>query len=87
MIDGPAFVTPHAVRRFQERIRALPYEAARQAVIDELAEHVVSVRPAHAGRGVMVRVRGGRHSFRAHVLPPPGPALAPVVATVLRSGR
>lgn len=85
MMMGPAFVGPHAVAQFQQRIAPLAYDAARAAILAELAAHVVSVRPAHSGVGVIVRTRGGRFAFRAIV--GPGAGALPSVRTILRSGR
>lgn len=81
MIDGTVFVTPHAVERFRERIAALAYDDARAAILDGLT------RIAGAPANGVVRVRRGPFAFRARIGPPPGPGLAPVVVTILRSGR
>ena len=85
MIAGPVFVTPHSVLAFQARIVPLAYEAARAAILEEIATHVVSLRPAPSGAGVVVRTRGGRYAFRALIGPGEGPL--PAVITILRSGR
>lgn len=45
MIAGPAFVTPHAVSRFRQRIRPLGYEQALGVVIRGLDHGVRSVTP------------------------------------------
>jgi hypothetical protein len=86
-IEGPVFITPHAVRQFQARIApAMTFDAARTALIEGIVAHAVSVRPTQNRRGVTIRVRGGRHAFRAVVMPPVSPGLAPAVVTVLRAG-
>lgn len=82
-LDGPAFVTAHAVRQFQARIAALSYDAARAAILDGLAHHTVTVRPCASGTAVQVRVRHGQYAFRAVVGPGEGPL--PAVITILRS--
>lgn len=58
MIAGPAFVTPHAVRRFCQRITNVPYERALGMIIRGLDRGVRSVTP-------MVQLDGGR--ARCHV--------------------
>lgn len=85
MIAGPAFVGPHPIAQFRSRIAPLSYEQARAAILAELAEHTVSVRPAQSGAGVIVRTRGGRYAFRALI--GPGEGALPAVITILRSGR
>lgn len=85
MIDGQAFVTPHAVRAFQARVAPLPYAAARAAILDGLAEHMVRACPARDG-AVRVRVRHGPYPFRAVLAADPR-GRAPVVVTIERSGR
>jgi len=88
LIDGVAFVTPHAVARFRERIAPLDYEVARAAILDGLTRIAGAPQPArhHPGE-VLVRVRRGPHAFRARLAPPMGPGMAPVVVTVFRGGR
>lgn len=83
MIEGPAFVTPHAIAQFRARIADLPEGEARTAILAHLAHHVVSVRPSPSGRAVVARVRHGRFAFRAVVGPGEGPL--PAVLTILRS--
>lgn len=82
MIAGEAFVTPHAVRAFQERIAPLTYEQALGAIVRELAENVISVKTG--AHGFIARTRGGRFCFRAVIC---GGDPAPVVKTILRSGK
>ncbi len=85
MISGDVFVTPHAVRQFISRIAPqLDYDEALWAIIHELRDHGGEPKPLESGRGIRVRTRGGRYSFRA-VIAPGDPQ--PVVVTVLRSGR
>ncbi len=85
MINGPVFVTPHAVRAFRDRIAPLPYEEARAAILRELDEHTVSVRPSENRQSVVARTRGGRYLFRAVIGPGEGPL--PAVITILKSGH
>lgn len=82
MIDGPCFITPHAVRQFQARIAPLNFEQARAAIIMGLRQYS-NVRPLSNGRGWRVRVRRP-YPFRAVVVLNPGAAL-PSVITILRS--
>lgn len=82
---GGAFVTPHAVRQFQERVApGLTYEQALGAILRGL-ERPANTRPLANGTGWRVRVRRP-WPFRAVVRPDPAGRL-PVVVTVLRSGR
>lgn len=84
MIAGPAFVTPHAVRQFCERVAALDYEHALGAIIRGVEAGVTAgrVRALPNGSGWRVRAKG-TYPFRAVIVP--GKPL-PVVATILRSG-
>lgn len=59
MIAGPAFVTPHAVRRFCQRITNVPYERALGMIIRGLDSGVRSMTP-------LVRLDDGVR-FRRHV--------------------
>jgi len=80
------YITPHAVARFRERIAPqLSPEAARQAIVDELREHGGPAKPLRDGRGVYIRTRGGRYTFRAVICRAEGDDHA--VVTVLRSGH
>lgn len=84
MIRGGYFVTPHAVRRFRDRIRALGFDDAREAILASLASPK-SVRPFPDRPGWCVRTE---HPYRLRVvvMPPdgsPGRPL-PAVTTVLR---
>ena len=58
MIAGPAFVAPHAVQRFRQRILRVEYDQALGAIIRGLDRGVRSVTP-------MVHLDGGR--ARCHV--------------------
>jgi hypothetical protein len=79
---GAVFVTPHAVRRFRERIAALPEAQALAAVIHSLAQ-VKSVKPTSNGRGLAVRTVAP-YRFRAMVMPPTVPGDLPSVVCILR---
>lgn len=81
-IAGDVFVTPHAVRRFQERISPLPENQALAAILHSLRD-VHSVRPAQNGKGLHVRTKAPWR-FRAFIVPPTLPGNAPSVVTVLR---
>jgi len=59
MIAGPAFVTPHAVDRFRQRIVNVPYERALGIIIRGLEHGVRSMTP-------LVRLDDGVR-FRRHV--------------------
>ena len=83
-IVGDFFVTPHAVRQFQSRIRAVSYETALGLIICELRDHRKSVKPTNNGIGLMVRTRG-EHAMRAVIVPKLGSS--PVVVTILRGAR
>lgn len=85
MIDGPAFVTPHAVRQFIARIAPrLGYDAARAAILGGLRD-CGAPKPLRSGAGYYVRVRRGPYLFRAVIVP--GEGTKPAVATILRSGK
>lgn len=86
MIEGAFFVTAHAVKQFQARIAPLPKEAARAAIIGELAAHAKPLKPLPNGAGYYTRTRGGQYFFRA-VIVPGEHGTAPAVATILRSGK
>ena len=78
---GAYLVTPHAVRRFQERIAPLPERHALAAIIRSLANPPVSAKLQKDG--VTVRIRT-RHPWklRAFVAPPTRPGDLPCVVTV-----
>jgi len=85
-IDGPAFITPHAVRQFMARIdRRTDYDQALTAILRGLRDHAREPRPSANGKSVYVRVRGP-HNFRAVVVQEPGGDL-PTVVTILKSGK
>ena len=87
MIAGSIFVTPHAVEQFRARIApGLDYDRALGAIVRELSEHAVSVRPSIVGHSIVVRTRGGRYTFRAVVVGDQD-GRAPAVVTILRSGH
>lgn len=84
---GDWFVSPHAVRRFRERIAPLPDRLALAAIIHGM-ERAGPLRRSVNGPGLYCRVRSGNgypHDFRAVVMPGDGPL--PCVVTVLCSGR
>lgn len=73
MIAGPAFVTPHAVRRFMQRVRpGLTYEQALAEIIRGLRDGVRTVkppRPLSDGTAVVyLRCVGPNSRFLATVL-------------------
>jgi hypothetical protein len=80
---GQVFVTPHAVRRFRERIAPLPENHALAAIIHSLASPAVSVRPTQNGRGLAVRTKAP-FRFRAFVMPPPEAGGLPSVVSIMR---
>jgi hypothetical protein len=83
MIVGRYFITPHAVRQFIARIAPqLGYEAARAAIIEELAHHVRAAVRLSSG-AVSLRCRGGRYTFRA-IVSGESEGVAPAVVTILR---
>lgn len=77
---GDAFVTPHAVRRFQQRIAPLPYEAALSAIIGGIYNR--ERKPLRNGVGWYVRSRRP-YPFRACLRASAAGSL-PVVFTVLK---
>ena len=82
-----AFVTPHAVRQFQDRIAKLAYEKALTEIIHELKKNIVKLRPSRNGVSFYVRVCGkkqGRYDFRAVIKTE---SEIPIVVTILRSGK
>ncbi len=80
---GLAFVTPHAVRQFQDRIALLTYEQALAAIIHGL-EQYSNIRPLSNGVGFRVRVRRP-FPLRAIIRPPQdGTGELPVVITILK---
>lgn len=84
MIEGDAFITPHAIRQFQDRIARIEYERAREIIIQHLREHTVRVTSMPDGHGAVARVRGGDFAFRAVIVPrEPEPS----VVIILRSGK
>ncbi len=84
---GAAFVTPHAVARFRERIAPLPYETARAIILDGLA-HNAAVRVEQRPDGYRAEVGcDGRYRFVAVVVAPPERGLLPVVVTVKPATR
>lgn len=83
-VQGTFFVGPHACRQFQARIAPLSYEAARQAILQGLAETTAPPKPLRSGAGVMLRVRRP-YAFRAVIAHGEGPL--PAVVTILKSGK
>ena len=83
MITGDFFITPHAVRQFQNRIAPwMSYEQALGAIIRELRD-VKEFRSTLNGKAYYVRTSGKWH-FRAVIQK--GDIL-PAVITILRSGK
>lgn len=89
-VQGWAFVTPHAVARFRERIDpSASAEQARQAIIDGLARPYAH-RTARARDGrpqARLVVRTAAHLFVAVVVGAWGPASLPQVVTVVPATR
>lgn len=84
MIAGRYFVTPHAVRRFQQRVAPrLSYRQALGTIIRCLEETTCEPVPLHHEPGWMIRVRRP-YNFRAVVRLAEDGTM--VVATILRSG-
>ncbi|CAH2606085.1 conserved protein of unknown function (plasmid) [Rhodovastum atsumiense] len=80
-IAGGYFVTPHAVRRFRERIAPLPERHALAAIIKSLESPDVRLKPQRDGVTVVVRTRAP-FRFRAFVVPSEHPGGMPAVATI-----
>ena len=78
---GDVFVTPHAVRRFRERIAPLPENQALAAIIHSFKD-VKSVKPSQNGKGLNVRT-SSPWKLRALVMPPTEHGGLPSVVTVL----
>lgn len=76
---GIAFVTPHAVQRFQERVADLEYNYALAAIIEGLENPVSSQISGHQ-KGLVVSVQ---HPYRFRAVLMPGGKGKPVVATIL----
>lgn len=89
-ISGPVFVTPHAVRQFQNRIYRLDYGAAREAISEGVVEAILAcrIKPSSPGHGESITVRARKKwNFRAVIVPPVDGRALPVVVTVLKSGK
>lgn len=85
MFVGDFFITPHAVRQFQNRIAPwMSYEQALGAVIRELSD-AGEWRSTQNGRAQYVRTTG-RWQFRAVIMPGEENS-QPVVVTILRGGK
>jgi len=83
LIAGDFFITPHAVRQFQDRIAPwMSYEQALGAIIRGL-HNTEEFRPTINGKAYYVRV-DGEWQFRAVIRE--GDFL-PAVITILRSGK
>ncbi len=83
-LGGRLYVTPHAVRRFQQRIACLEYDQALAAIIHGLAKPY-AMRFAHERRdGVPVINLAvvGKYQFIATIVPNPDPALLPAVVSI-----
>lgn len=69
MIDGAWFITPHAVRRFQERVYRCSYEEALAALVEwskvAVAEVIADRREGYVYyRGPKYTANGRRHRGR-----------------------
>jgi hypothetical protein len=88
MFVGNFFITPHAVRQFQNRIAPwLTYEQALHIGIAELnaALEVQEQRPTENGKAFYIRVNGD-WQFRA-IFVAGEEGTKPAVITILRSGK
>jgi hypothetical protein len=80
---GRAFVTPHAVMRFQERVSTLFYDAALGAIIKGLESPSKTYSSGH-GKGLIVEVKEP-YEFKAVLMP--GEGGKPAVVTILESEK
>jgi hypothetical protein len=81
------FITPHAVRKFQERVAQLPYDEVIMVVARALSVAPIEKHGAtQNGRGMSIRVTDP-FDFRAVILPGRDASEKPAVVTVLKSGR
>jgi len=83
-VAGPAFVTPHARKRFQRRIARLPDNEALAAIIRGL-ERPRAIRVGRRQDGVPVIdvAVDGEYQFIATLVVHPDPRLRPAVVTIL----
>lgn len=80
--SGGAFITPHAIYQFIERIAPLPHNQALAAILHSL-ETAGAQRVTRNGKAVYIRTKTP-YRFRAIIRPPlPGLKL-PAVVTILR---
>lgn len=86
MITGNFFVTPHAVRQFQDRVAFLPYDEVVGLIVQSLDEAPPG-KVSENGKALQVRV-SEPFDFRAVIVPgnPPDQP-KPVVVTILKSGK
>ncbi|HEX7313276.1 MAG TPA: hypothetical protein VF297_05120 [Pyrinomonadaceae bacterium] len=80
---GRAFVTPHAVQRFQERVASLSYDAALGAIIKGLERPASAYSSGH-GKGLVIEVNQP-YEFKAVLMP--GKGGKPAVVTILECER
>ena len=78
---GAYWVSPHAVKRFRQRIAPLPENLALAAIIKALADPTALVKPQGDGRTVRIRTRAP-HKFRAFVVAARTPDELPAVTTI-----
>lgn len=75
---GNIFVTPHAVRRYSERVKESDYEAALAALIDQFRRaHFVKTRPSG------VEVWRGPKPLRLRMIVGNGTGRCPALLTIL----
>lgn len=79
---GVAFITPHAVQQFRERIEDLPYNQALTAILHSL-NSAGPPHPTSNGAAVYVRTTAP-YRFRAIVRPPAPDRKLPAVVTILK---
>lgn len=85
---GNYFITPHAVRKFQERVARLPYDEVVSLIAKALSAAPVKKHGVtQNGRAMVIRVTDPL-DFRAVIVPGQTPQFPqPAVVTVLKSGK
>lgn len=86
---GPAFVTPHALRRFRERIARLPDDQARAAILRGLRAPIAYRRGRRRDGTPVVDVAAvsAPYRFVATLVAAATPGLLPAVVTVTPATR
>jgi hypothetical protein len=87
MITGNYFITPHAVRKFQERIARLPYDEALGIIAKSVSDAPIERHSVtQNGRAMSIRV-ASPFDFRAVIAPGHDAGAKPAVVTILKSGK